>query len=67
MVILINLDINGDISQQNLTLTSKEKENDFIKIIKSRSVKTKEKVLSLFKEKGTGAINKSVLIKLIII
>ena len=57
MVKLINLNINGDISQQNLTLTSKEKENDFIKIIKSRSTKTKEKVLSLFKEKGTGTIN----------
>ena len=57
MVKLINLNINGDISQQNLNLTSKEKENDFIKIIKSRSAKTKEKVLSLFKEKGTGTIN----------
>ena len=57
MVKLINLNINGDISQQNLNLTSKEKENDFIKIIKSRSAKTKEKVLLLFKEKGTGTIN----------
>ena len=57
MVKLIILDINGDISQQNLTLTSKEKENNFNKIIKSRSAKTKERLLALFKEKGTGGIN----------
>ena len=57
MVKLIILDINGDFSQKSLVLTSKEKENDFGKLIKSRSAKTKEKLGSLFTEKGTGAIS----------
>lgn len=57
MVKLIVIDTNGNISQKTLSLTSKEKENDFTKIIKSRSAKTKEKIFSLLQQKGTGTIS----------
>ena len=56
MVKLIIIDINGDITQQNLVLTSKEKENDIGKIIKPRSAKLKEKINALIKIRGTGPI-----------
>ena len=46
MVKVIVINTNGNISQENITLTSKEKENDFAKLIKSRSQKTKEKIQS---------------------
>lgn len=57
MVKLIVIDTNGNISQKTLSLTSKEKENDFTKIIKSRSAKTKEKIFGLLDQKGTGTIS----------
>jgi DNA-directed RNA polymerase subunit M/transcription elongation factor TFIIS len=57
MVKLIVIDTNGNISQKTLSLTSKEKENDFTKIIKSRSAKTKEKIFGLLQQKGTGTIS----------
>ena len=56
MVKLIIIDTNGDISQKNLILTSKEKDNEFIKLIKSRSKKTKDKIHNLLEEKGNGAL-----------
>jgi transcription elongation factor S-II len=57
MVKLIIINTNGDISQKELSLTSKEKENEFEKLIKSRSAKTKDKIQGLFEEKGTGALS----------
>ena len=57
MVKLIIINTNGDISQKELALTSKEKENDFGKLIKSRSAKTKEKIQGLLEEKGTGTLS----------
>lgn len=57
MVKLIIINTNGDISQKELSLTSKEKENEFGKLIKSRSAKTKEKIQGLLEEKGTGTIS----------
>lgn len=57
MVKLIVIDTNGNISQKTLSLTSKEKENDFTKIIKSRSTKIKEKIFGLLDQKGTGTIS----------
>jgi DNA-directed RNA polymerase subunit M/transcription elongation factor TFIIS len=57
MVKLIIINTNGDICQKELSLTSKEKENDFGKLIKSRSAKTKEKIQGLFEQKGTGALS----------
>ena len=54
MVYFIILDTNGDISEENLPLESKDKQKDFSKIIKSKKVK--DIVLPKLQTLGSGKL-----------
>ena len=55
MVYFIILDTNGDISEENLPLESKDKQKEFSKLIKSKKVK--DVILSKLQTTGTGKLS----------